>query len=98
MRLPLVRMRPEVPVTALDGRAALSRVIRGGGDIYGGGDLGGLSWLAVGVGGGRALAVGGRWRWAVAVVGLASERRYCFCWRCGSWQRNLVGGVTRTTM
>ena len=40
-------MRPEVPVTALDGRAALSRVIRGGGDIYGGGDLGGLSWLAV---------------------------------------------------
>ena len=85
--MPLVRMRPEVPVTALDGRAALSCVIRGGGD------LGGLSWLAVGVGGGRALAVGGRWRWAVAVVGLASERRYCFCWRCGSWRRNLVGGV-----
>ena len=46
-------MRPEVPVTALDGRTALSCVIRGGGD------LGGLSWLAVGVGGGRALAVGG---------------------------------------
>ena len=80
-------MRPEVPVTALDGRAALSRVIRGGGDIYGGGDLGGLSWLAVGVGGGRALAVGGgccRFGIGTALLLLLAVRLLAkkLSWRC----------------